>query len=279
MPIRCTRRALAVVALLFAVRPTPLWAVPARIVLAQSVENTYVVQQGDTISGIARKFGLQKDAIVRVNDLAHPDRLAAGYVLRLPVTEAPTPPDAVRPTAVAATATEMSQVVPTTPPVKPRAAAEADPADAPRSASAPKAAALPAPAPETSGKANAAPAGPEAQLQSAAVTPPPGHAAPLPPGNSTTPVAHVDIDQLAVGVYKHPGLGMLRLSQREGGLTLAKDNLNIPMRHLLYGVYDGTDSSGNILNIQLVFDAAGHVEALRYSTAGTGQVTFDKIKK
>lgn len=263
MPIRHTRRALAVVALLFAVRPTSLLAEPPRVILAQGEENTYTVQQGDTLSGIARKFGLHKDAIVRVNDLAHPDRLAAGCVLRLPVTEATASQNTTQATPVAAKATDVSLTLPAATTTNLRPEAQSSPEDAPPAASAQKAPPLPAPGPVAPGKATASPVIPPVQPQPAAAP----------------PLKHIDIDQLATGFYKHPGLGMLRLSQREGGLTLAKDNVNIPMRHLLYGIYDGTDTSGNIHNIQLVFDAAGRVEALRYSSAGTGQITFDKVQK
>ena len=44
----------------------------------------YVVQRGDTLSGIAQQFGVSTRAIQQRNDLASPDRLVVGQVLRIP---------------------------------------------------------------------------------------------------------------------------------------------------------------------------------------------------
>jgi LysM repeat protein len=101
----------------------------------------------------------------------------------------------------------------------------------------------------------------------------PEAAAPTPDGGA------VDTDQSAVGACKHPTLGALRVSKGPDGILLDKDSKNIPMRRLLYAIYDGTDATGNIHNVDLVFDDAGRVVALRYSNGGTGPITFDKMEK
>jgi hypothetical protein len=101
----------------------------------------------------------------------------------------------------------------------------------------------------------------------------PEAAAPTPDGGA------IDTDQSAVGACKHPTLGALRVSKGPDGILLDKDSKNIPMRRLLYAIYDGTDATGNVHNVELVFDDAGHVVALRYSNGGTGPITFDKMEK
>ncbi|HUX86143.1 MAG TPA: LysM domain-containing protein [Chloroflexota bacterium] len=45
---------------------------------------TYVVQPGDTMEGIAQKFGVTVDAIARVNQLSDPNKLALGQRLIIP---------------------------------------------------------------------------------------------------------------------------------------------------------------------------------------------------
>lgn len=44
----------------------------------------YVVQPGDTLSEIARRFGSSVDAIVRANGIADPDFIFAGQILCVP---------------------------------------------------------------------------------------------------------------------------------------------------------------------------------------------------
>ncbi len=46
--------------------------------------STYTVQQGDTLSGIAARFGLSAAAIARTNGIADPDRIPAGQRLKIP---------------------------------------------------------------------------------------------------------------------------------------------------------------------------------------------------
>ena len=68
---------------------------------------TYTVQTGDTLSGIAKKFGLSTAEILRANGLADRDRIAAGHVLHLPASakaESVRPADAAAPQSVATAA-------------------------------------------------------------------------------------------------------------------------------------------------------------------------------
>jgi LysM repeat protein len=51
----------------------------------------YVVQWGDTVYGIARRFGLPPDAIVQANNLANPNFIRAGQVLIIPTLPPPPP--------------------------------------------------------------------------------------------------------------------------------------------------------------------------------------------
>ena len=44
----------------------------------------YQVRSGDTLLGIARRFGVTTDAIVKANSIANPDRLTIGQTLLVP---------------------------------------------------------------------------------------------------------------------------------------------------------------------------------------------------
>lgn len=61
-----------------------LW--PAQLVLA---DTTYTVQPGDTLSSIARTFGVTVDAIVQANNLANPNFIVSGQVLTIPGVDGP----------------------------------------------------------------------------------------------------------------------------------------------------------------------------------------------
>ncbi|WP_428560491.1 MAG: LysM peptidoglycan-binding domain-containing protein [Solidesulfovibrio sp. DCME] len=307
MPISFSRLLPPVAALFLLALPAWAQTAPDK---GQDETSTYTVQSGDTVSRIARKLGLPPDLLIRVNALAHPDRLTPGYVLRLPVTEPPqsaakaeAAAPAQAPTArlqAPAQATATPAQVPTTP-----AQATATPAQAPvvpaQAPAAPaQATATPAQAPVVPAQATVTPAQapvvpaqvPAAPAQAPADTAPPRQPATHQAAAATADVAAspaapqappksraFDIDRQAVGVYKHAALGSLRLTQRPEGITLTKDNQDIPMRHLLYAIYDGTDAAGNVHNLQLVYNANGQVDALRYSSAGTNAVTFEKVKK
>jgi LysM repeat protein len=49
-----------------------------------SGKTVYVVRRGDTLSGIAWRFGVNMWAIVRANGIANPNRIYAGQVLYIP---------------------------------------------------------------------------------------------------------------------------------------------------------------------------------------------------
>ena len=45
---------------------------------------SYVVRQGDTLSGIAGRLGVSQGALIARNAIANPDLIYPGQVLRLP---------------------------------------------------------------------------------------------------------------------------------------------------------------------------------------------------
>jgi len=47
-------------------------------------QKTYVVKQGDTLSSIARQFGVTVDALAQINHIANPDQLQVGQKLIIP---------------------------------------------------------------------------------------------------------------------------------------------------------------------------------------------------
>lgn len=47
-------------------------------------ETSYVVQDGDTLSGIASSFGVTEDDLMEANGITDPNRLFAGQELRIP---------------------------------------------------------------------------------------------------------------------------------------------------------------------------------------------------
>lgn len=52
---------------------------------------TYVVQPGDTLEGIAWRFGVAEESIIRVNNLPNPDLIRVGQRLLIPGIAQPTP--------------------------------------------------------------------------------------------------------------------------------------------------------------------------------------------
>lgn len=49
--------------------------------------DSYVIRSGDTISSIARRYGVSEAALLRLNTLASPDRIRVGQSLRLPASD------------------------------------------------------------------------------------------------------------------------------------------------------------------------------------------------
>lgn len=45
---------------------------------------TYVVQKGDTLTGIAKKYGTTVEELVRINDIDNPDLIETGQILKVP---------------------------------------------------------------------------------------------------------------------------------------------------------------------------------------------------
>ena len=45
---------------------------------------TYVIQPGDTLSGIAQKYGTTVNALAKLNDISDPDKIYAGRTIRVP---------------------------------------------------------------------------------------------------------------------------------------------------------------------------------------------------
>ena len=44
----------------------------------------HIIKSGDTLSALARKYGTTVEALAKANDIADPDKIKAGQVLRLP---------------------------------------------------------------------------------------------------------------------------------------------------------------------------------------------------
>lgn len=56
----------------------------------------YIVQKGDTLSGIAKKFGTKVKVLVELNGIENPDLIIVGQKIKLPTTAAPVEPELVR---------------------------------------------------------------------------------------------------------------------------------------------------------------------------------------
>ncbi len=61
--------------------------------------DVYVVQHGDTIYQIARRLDVSPDALIKLNQLANPQLIFPGQILRIPTEKGGAPP-AVPPPAV-----------------------------------------------------------------------------------------------------------------------------------------------------------------------------------
>jgi LysM repeat protein len=77
-------------------QPTATVALPTVAPTSAVVEptsgrtNTYVVQSGDNLSGIAFKYGVSVDALMKANGLANPDMITVGQTLVIPAASATT---------------------------------------------------------------------------------------------------------------------------------------------------------------------------------------------
>jgi len=114
-----------------------IWLLPAAAsatppAAAQEVQHdttqyqSYTVQAGDTLVGIAKRYGLTTEVVAKLNALDSPHRIAVGNVLRLPIarpeaesTPAPTAP------AVSATRNAVKTAVHDETPAKAQAAVPA----------------------------------------------------------------------------------------------------------------------------------------------------------
>ena len=69
------------------------YSAPASYYPPQTAGRTYVVQWGDTLYSIARRYGTTVSAIQSMNGLANPNYIRAGQVLSLPCGGSVTPSD------------------------------------------------------------------------------------------------------------------------------------------------------------------------------------------
>ena len=65
--------------------------IPSGVAPAPAGGCTYIVQYGDTLSGIACRHAVSVNSIVQANGLANPNRIYAGQRLRIPCAPAPAP--------------------------------------------------------------------------------------------------------------------------------------------------------------------------------------------
>ena len=108
-------------------RPRPVSVAAARPASVAPRQSDYVVQRGDTLSGIAKKFSTTVTVIARANNIVDPSQLLVGQRLLIPAPAATPPPPpppkrtvqpAVQPTAQPTTqpATPAAPTVPPPPP-------------------------------------------------------------------------------------------------------------------------------------------------------------------
>lgn len=65
------------------IRPTVIPDGGKRSSLRTGRKTYYIVEQGDTLSGIARRYGVTVNELARANAISDPDRIYAGQVLRI----------------------------------------------------------------------------------------------------------------------------------------------------------------------------------------------------
>jgi peptidoglycan endopeptidase LytF len=146
---------------------TPAWPKGPAAKASTAEATTYVVQGGDTLSSIARRFNTTVSEILTLNGITNPNKLKVGQKLLLPGkvdVSAPRPAAKPAPATGAAAATPPAGVlekgVAVPEPEAPHAAAVSRPAPAAAKVPAPAAAKTPAATPAKAPGAVAAPATP-----------------------------------------------------------------------------------------------------------------------
>lgn len=76
----------------------PMPATPVAVVIP-TASTSYTVQRGDTLTSIAKKFGVSMTAIVMANNISDPSRIIAGEQLTIPTGGGAPPPPPARPAA------------------------------------------------------------------------------------------------------------------------------------------------------------------------------------
>jgi LysM repeat protein len=83
-----------------------------------TIPKTYVIQSGDSLSEIAKLFGVSAAALAAFNNITDPDKIEAGQVISLPQpgatapTTTPTTPTAPKATIAAAVPTATTTAAP-----------------------------------------------------------------------------------------------------------------------------------------------------------------------
>lgn len=86
--LACAGTAIALAACASNDRPLPVARPPPPLAMPAPATSVYSVQQGDTLTAIARRAGVSVADLVRMNALADPDRLALGQRLLVPAAPA-----------------------------------------------------------------------------------------------------------------------------------------------------------------------------------------------
>lgn len=99
----------------------------AETAAGETTAAAYVVQPGDTLEAIGRRFGIPWPAIARLNGIEDPTRLQVGQVLDLPDADAPTPTVDATPAPAPDQAAPPPQETPAPPPPADAASSAAPP--------------------------------------------------------------------------------------------------------------------------------------------------------